>query len=138
MIQSQSVTLTRGNSPNFLYADSTAVDPWYLLAEISMLQQDYIQAYDYFQQAVLRSPRSAQIWISIATLYYHINQFEEALEAIMRSIRLNPFIYQSWYNIGVLVGDIIHALHSTVFIEKKNSTICVIGLEVHTRALRNA
>lgn len=37
----------------------------------------------------------------------------------MRSIRLNPFIYQSWYNLGVFVRDVIHALHSTVLKENK-------------------
>ncbi|KAL6811872.1 hypothetical protein V8C40DRAFT_257667 [Trichoderma camerunense] len=83
-------------------SDSTAVDPWYLLAEIFILGQDYRQVFTCLQQAVFRKPRSPQIWISIANLYYCIHQFRDSLDALCRSIRLNQFIYQSWYNLGVL------------------------------------
>ncbi|KAL6825487.1 hypothetical protein J3E69DRAFT_380692 [Trichoderma sp. SZMC 28015] len=83
-------------------SDSMAIDPWYLLAEIYMLRQDYPKAYGYFQQAVYRKPQCPQIWISIATLYYCIHQFRDSLDALCRSIRLNPFIYQTWYNLGIL------------------------------------
>ncbi|KAL7954942.1 hypothetical protein V8C34DRAFT_327744 [Trichoderma compactum] len=82
-------------------SDSTAVDPWYLLAETSMLRQDYSQAYDYFRQATYRT-QSPQIWISVATLYYRIHQFRDSLDAIAHSIRLNPYIYLLWYNLGIL------------------------------------
>ncbi|KAL5085828.1 hypothetical protein Trisim1_009898 [Trichoderma cf. simile WF8] len=85
-----------------LSSDNTAVDAWYLLGEISMLQQDYKHAHGYFQQAVYRNPQSPQIWTSVANLFYHINQFRDSLDALIRSIRLNQFIYQSWYNLGVL------------------------------------
>lgn len=104
---------------NILFADGTAVDPWYLLAEISMLRQDYRKAYEDFRQVVFRKPRSPQVWISIAILYYHINQFRDSIDALGRALRLNLNIELSWYNLGVLVCDIIHALHSQLLIDNK-------------------
>ncbi|KAK0766523.1 hypothetical protein N5P37_000248 [Trichoderma harzianum] len=83
-------------------SDSTAVDPWYLLAEISMLQEDYDQASKYFQQAVIRKPRSPQISISMANMYYYVEEFRNSLDAIVQAIRLNPYFYMSWYNLGIL------------------------------------
>ncbi|QYT05169.1 TPR_REGION domain-containing protein [Trichoderma simmonsii] len=83
-------------------SDGTAVDPGYLLAEISMLRQDYRKAYDYFRQVMFRKPRSPQIWISIAILCYHIDQFRDSIDALSRALRLNMNIDLSWYNLGVL------------------------------------
>lgn len=89
-----------------------------------MLQQDYKHAHGYFQQAVYRNPQSPQIWTSVANLFYHIHQFRDSLDALSRSFRLNPFIYQSWYNLGVLVSGIIYALHSTSLIENEQYDAC--------------
>lgn len=84
-----------------------------------MLQQDYKHAHEYFQQAVYRSPQSPQIWISVATLYYRIQQYVDSLDTLSRAIRLNANFYLQWYNLGVLVRDIIHAFHFQMLIENK-------------------
>ncbi|KAF3070199.1 General transcriptional corepressor ssn6 [Trichoderma lentiforme] len=83
-------------------SDSTAVDPGYLLAEISMLQRDYTHAHEYLQQAAYRSPLSPQIYLVVANMYYHAKRFIQSREAISHAIQLTPYFYMPWYNLGIL------------------------------------
>jgi tetratricopeptide (TPR) repeat protein len=67
-----------------------------------MALQKYSDAYNAYQQAVYRDGRNATFWCSIGVLYYQINQFTDALDAYGRSLRLNPYIPEVWFDLGTL------------------------------------
>lgn len=58
-----------------------------------------------YQQSVYRNNRAPYYWLSIAIVYYMIDQPRDSLEALSRAIRLNPSMWESYYNLGVLVSS---------------------------------
>jgi general transcriptional corepressor CYC8 len=73
--------------------------------------QQYPKAYYSYQQAVTRVGSLPGYWTSIGLLYFAINQYRDSLDALARSVRLNPYISEHWYNLGVLVS--IRKFHKT-------------------------
>ena len=67
-----------------------------------MSQQQFKNAYDAYQRAVMRDNRNPTFWCSIGVLYYQINQFSDALDAYTRAIHLNPLSSEVWYDLGTL------------------------------------
>ena len=84
--------------------DKHNAEYWYLLARAHMLLQNYENVYTCLQQTVWIQPKCPSFWISISILYFTINQYRDSLDALSRSIRLNPYDYEAWYNLGVLVS----------------------------------
>jgi general transcriptional corepressor CYC8 len=68
----------------------------YLLGRCYMAQQKYKEAYEAYQQAVLRDGKNPIFWCSIGVLYYQLNQYRDALDAYSRAICLNPSISEVW------------------------------------------
>lgn len=68
------------------------------------------KVHDYYQQSVYRNGRVPSYWLSIAVMYYIFGQPRDSLDNLTRAIKLNPFLWESWYNIGVLVSsDVLRA-----------------------------
>lgn len=65
--------------------------------------QNYQRAYEALQAAIYLEPRCPSFWISTANLYFLVNQYRDSLDALTRAVKLHPFLYEPWYNIGVLV-----------------------------------
>lgn len=63
------------------------------------------KAYENYQQAIYREGAFPGYWHSVGVLYYVINQFLDSFDAFTRSVRLNPYIPEAWYCLGVLVCD---------------------------------
>lgn len=60
---------------------------------------------EYYQQSVYRNNRVPSYWLSIAIVYYMIDQPHDSLDALSRAFRLNTSIWESYYNLGVLVSS---------------------------------
>jgi tetratricopeptide (TPR) repeat protein len=69
-----------------------------------MLRQDYEAAHECLQETVYIEPKCPSFWISISILFFTIKQYRDSLDALATSLRLNPFHYEAWYNLGVLVS----------------------------------
>lgn len=77
---------------------------WYLLGRAFMDIQQPQNAHVKYQQAIYRDDRFPGYWISMGVLYYAANSYRRSLDALSRGIRLNPYISEAWYNLGVLVS----------------------------------
>lgn len=66
-----------------------------------MAGQKYNKAYEAYQQAVYRDGRNPAFWCSIGVLYFQINQYRDALDAYSRAIRINPYISEVWFDLGL-------------------------------------
>lgn len=86
------------------YPEPLNFQNWYLLGRTYLQLQEVPKAYEALQQAVYREGRCPSIWITVARLFYLVNQYRDALDGISRAIELNPSLYEPWYNLGVLVG----------------------------------
>ncbi len=82
---------------------------WYLLGRCYMSQKKFTDAYNAYQQAVyfyfnsrFWDGRNPMYWCSIGLLYFKIRQFNDALDAFSRAIRINPYLSEVWYNLGIL------------------------------------
>ena len=67
-----------------------------------MAGQKYNKTYEAYQQAVCRDGRNPTFWCSTGVLYFHINQFRDALDAYSRAIHINPYISEVWFDLGSL------------------------------------
>ncbi|KAH8836039.1 hypothetical protein DL96DRAFT_1442291, partial [Flagelloscypha sp. PMI_526] len=83
-------------------ADASDWKNWYYLGRLYIEGQKYNKAYEAYQQAVYREGRNPAAWCSIGILYFAINQFGDAHENYSRSIRLHPYIFETWFNLGIL------------------------------------
>ncbi len=63
--------------------------------------EQYPKAYKSYQQAISRAIYQA---IGFRLVYFVMNQYDGGRYAFNRSIRLNDYIPESWYNFGVLVS----------------------------------
>ncbi|KAI1411106.1 hypothetical protein F5Y13DRAFT_201635 [Hypoxylon sp. FL1857] len=78
-------------------------EPWYLLARSRLHLRQILAAYEAMQQAVRKgNGRSPTHWITVGILYYENYDLLNSLEALARAIRLDPCIWQSWFNITIL------------------------------------
>eukprot|EP01129_Flabellula_baltica_P004059 TRINITY_DN1385_c0_g2_i2.p1 TRINITY_DN1385_c0_g2~~TRINITY_DN1385_c0_g2_i2.p1 ORF type:complete len:361 (-),score=61.46 TRINITY_DN1385_c0_g2_i2:219-1301(-) len=75
-------------------SDPTQSISWYLLGRSYMKQQEFRKAYDSYFEAILRDNNNAIFWSSVGILFYHINQYIDALRAYVRSITTNPKIVE--------------------------------------------
>jgi glucose repression mediator protein len=51
---------------------------------------NYGKAYEAYQQAVYRDGKNPAFWCSIGVLYYQINQFHDALDAVRVRAHSSP------------------------------------------------
>jgi len=86
------------------YPDKHNAEYWYLLARAHMVRQNYKAVHECLQETVYIQPRCPSFWISCGILFWRINQYRDSLDTFARSIRLHPYHYEAWYNLGVLVG----------------------------------
>ena len=68
--------------------------------------RDSYKAYDCFQEAVYRLGDCLDYWVPIGVLVYTTGQLLDSLNALARAIRLNPNVWESWYNLGHLVNTL--------------------------------
>ncbi|KAH7008662.1 hypothetical protein EDB80DRAFT_441809 [Ilyonectria destructans] len=75
----------------------------YLLGRAYFELCDFRSAHSAFQMAIWTShDPSPQCRNSAGILFYRINQLRDSIEELSRTIRLNPYIWETWYNLGVL------------------------------------
>jgi tetratricopeptide (TPR) repeat protein len=55
-------------------------------------------------EALALAPRSANAWISLSAVYFHLNRFTEALEACDRALDIAPRNAAAWANKGVALN----------------------------------
>ena len=77
----------------------------YLLgrAYIAKPEKAFSLAYKAYQQAVYLNGKSSIIWLSVAILYFYIEQYRDSLEAFSVAVRLQPDNSLTWRNLGILV-----------------------------------
>ncbi|KAJ3074376.1 glucose repression mediator protein, partial [Podochytrium sp. JEL0797] len=61
--------------------DTNDAQLYYLLGRCNMAKQKFNQAYDFYQQAVLRDAKNPIFWCSIGVLYFELGQHRDALDA---------------------------------------------------------
>ena len=91
-------------------ADSSTAEHWYLLARAYLAFKEYPKGYECLQQSVYRKGRVPQFWTTIGILYYKINQYRDSMDALVRSVRLNPSITENWCNLWILVRNSLSAI----------------------------
>lgn len=75
----------------------------YLLARSHLAKGEFHEAHQEFQSAIMRpSACTAEFWVSIACLYFQLDQTREAFEALMFALKLKPTSPRVWSNLGVL------------------------------------
>jgi len=82
--------------------DPTDAQSWYLLGRAYIAAQKYNKAYEAYQQAVYRDSRNPNLWCSIGLLYFQIKQFPDALDGYSHAIRINPYISEAWFHLGIV------------------------------------
>jgi cytochrome c-type biogenesis protein CcmH/NrfG len=82
--------------------DPADAQSWYLLGRTQIGSREDKKAYESYQQAVDRDDRNPTLWCSIGVSYFQIDQYREALDAYSRAIRINPSIWEVWFNLGCL------------------------------------
>lgn len=69
------------------------------------------KVHHYYLQSVYRNGRVPSCWLSIGVMYYIVDQPRDSIDGLSRAIRLNPILWEAWYNIGVLVSfDVLRPL----------------------------
>lgn len=90
---------------------------------------NYGKASEAYQQAVYRDGKNPAFWCSIGVLYYQINQFHDALDAVSRSafltrIALNKFtVLQSNQNQSIRFRSLAQS-RSTIRLLQRSDTRC--------------
>jgi tetratricopeptide (TPR) repeat protein len=87
-----------------ILSDSSNAEYWYLLGRAHMLLENYKKSHECFQATVYIQLGSPSFWISIGVLFFKTNQYRDSLDVFARAIRLNEYVYEAWYNLGVLVS----------------------------------
>lgn len=87
----------------------------------------YQKAFGAYRPSVYRNGKNAAAWCSIGILYQAIRQFDDARDAYFRSVRLNPYIPEVWFNLGSLyetredpITDAIEAYSRAVSLDANN------------------
>ncbi|KAJ4078915.1 hypothetical protein NW761_011661 [Fusarium oxysporum] len=83
-------------------SDSSIAENWYLLGRACIELQDYKRAYECLQSAVHIEPNCPSFWITTAILYFRVNQYQDSLDCLARTLSLNIHLFEPWYNLGVL------------------------------------
>lgn len=77
---------------------------WYvygrILADSKMNQP--MAVFDAFRQALTIDHNNPLHWCSIGNLYYHTEQYGEAIKAYFKAIALTPQLPEVWFNMGAL------------------------------------
>ena len=73
-------------------------------AEAAMDKKDYATAENLLKEAVEHDPKSYRAWFYFGMLYSQNDRAAEAVEAYKKSIALNPKVYESNFNLGVLLA----------------------------------
>eukprot|EP00388_Colpodella_angusta_P006422 GDKJ01019000.1.p1 GENE.GDKJ01019000.1~~GDKJ01019000.1.p1 ORF type:complete len:512 (+),score=85.61 GDKJ01019000.1:32-1567(+) len=85
----------------------------YILARSYLARGMFQEAHQQFQNSILRpNSNTGEFWVSIACLYYKLEQRREAFEALMYALKLKPTSARVWFNLGVLYehcGQIVEA-----------------------------
>ena len=86
------------------YLDTLNFENWYLLGRACIRLGDYREAYEALQQAAWHEGRCPSVWNTIGVLYFQTGQYLDSLDALARAVHLSPWLFEPWYNLGVLVG----------------------------------
>ncbi len=73
----------------------------YVLAKVAFNDNDFETAVTHFEQALDPDPGEPQIWFNLGYSLERLKRSEEAIEAYMQAIRLNPVFIEAHYNIGL-------------------------------------
>ena len=74
-------------------------------------QFQYNKAYEAYQQAAYINGRCPPLWTSIGMMYFHIEQYDDCLDALSRSTDFDPDNFDAWRNIGILVSNLVRPRH---------------------------
>jgi tetratricopeptide (TPR) repeat protein len=86
-----------------------------MLAELCELIGEKEKAVDYYQQAVLINPNLSNRFAKLADLFYGMEQYGTALEAIEQAVDIepeNPKYLDMFTEISIMVGDQEMALNA--------------------------
>jgi len=88
-------------------AESTASAASTLLdqAEALVSKGDYTGALPLLQQATTKDPKSYQAWYDLGYCQQALNQHVEAVDAYRRSLEINPKIFETNLNLGLLLAN---------------------------------
>jgi tetratricopeptide (TPR) repeat protein len=88
-------------------AESTASAASTLLdqAEALLSKGDYTGALPLLQQATTKDPKSYQAWYDLGYCQQALNQHVEAVDAYRKSLEINPKIFETNLNLGLLLAN---------------------------------
>ncbi len=80
------------------FAPSYFTTKW--LGNIEMQKGNYIAALNYLQQCTQYIQNDAQVWYNLAGAYYYNNRLDDALNAVQKSLSINPHdrLSNNFYN----------------------------------------
>jgi glucose repression mediator protein len=87
-----------------LLSDPFDSQTWYLLGRAFMDIQQPIKAIVAYREAIWLDYSCPGYFHSLGVLYYSEQQHLDSLDYLSRGIRLNPYIPEAWYNLGVLAS----------------------------------
>lgn len=73
--------------------------------QVDSYEDNQRQAYNAYQAAVYIDGRCNTLWMSVALHFFYIGQYHDCLDAMSRSIRLDPYEPLVWRNLGILVSS---------------------------------
>ena len=87
-----------------------------------------LQAFYGYKRAIYSGgDRCSTIWMSVALLYFYINEYYNCLNAMGQSIRLDPCEPLVWRNLGILVSsNFSHGQRCLSLITASSTTIVSI------------
>ena len=68
-----------------------------------MNTRQYVKVHEAYQQVVCLYSCCAAFWLSVAVWYFQLTELKECRDALATAIRLNPYLPDLWYNLGILV-----------------------------------
>lgn len=86
-------------------AESKAASALLDQAEALLSKGDYITAVSLLQQMTAQDPTSYQAWYDLGYCHQALNQDAEALAAYKKSLEINPKIFETNLNVGLLLAN---------------------------------
>ena len=83
--------------------EPSIAEHWYLLGRAYIQQGKWKHASQVIKQATYLTPSVPPFFTTAGRIYYHLGQYEEALDAFFTAVRLGPKSSLCWYNLGVSV-----------------------------------
>lgn len=86
--------------------DADAAEGWYETGEQLANLGKYVEALNYFNQAVEIQPQDHAAWVMRGVVLIHLNRYEEALASCETALKIQPTNKQAWLFRGAALNHL--------------------------------